>query len=376
MHTGRAVFQFSFNSLAAERKSLTLFISALLLTLLLVPLSGGLSKAIAADWLITRLSGTVYLVAPGIEAHRARKGMALHKGYTIATRKGARVVLQRDNGSITVGPNTEFALSQYQSNDTQTTLLQRKGTIEVDVAKRGRPFFKVETPYLAAVVKGTRFSVSVRNKESQVSVRRGVVGVQDLASGQRSDVQSGQSVRSAPDKYAGLKSVGKTPAAIQQGTPGKPTFGKVQSPPSPVGKNTRQSIFGGRSNLSNNHSYGGSSGNGGNYGSGGNSNGNAAGNHGSGSGNSSGNSSDNSGSSGSSHGGSASAGASSAGASAGASSAGASAGASAGGASAGASAGNGGASANASAGGISAGASVSAGGASANVGGGSVSTGR
>jgi hypothetical protein len=363
MQIGRAVFHSAFNSLAAKRKPLIIFNAAILLTLLIVLLSGELSKAVAAEWQITRLSGTVYLVAPGIQAHRARKGMALHKGYTIATRKGARVVLQQGSDSITVGPNTEFALSQYRSNAKQTTLLQRKGTIEVDVQKRGRPFFRVETPYLAAIVKGTRFSVTVRNNESQVSVHRGVVGVHDLASGQRSDLQSGQSVRSAPDKYAGLKSVGKTPAAIQRGKPGKPTFGKVQPSLAPAGQNTRQSIFGGRSNLSNDNTNGGSSGYGGDHGSGGNS----RSNNGSGSGGSSDNSSGNSGSGGSSNAGSASAGTSSGGAGASASG---------GGANAGASAGNGGANHNASAGGASAGASVNGSGANANVGGFGASAGR
>ncbi|WP_297843315.1 FecR family protein [uncultured Roseibium sp.] len=292
--------------------------------------------------MITRISGTVYLVAPGIQAHRARKGMALHKGHTIATRKGARAVLQRGNDSITVGPNTEFALSQYRSNDSQTTLLQRKGTIDVDVETRGRPFFRVETPYLAAVVKGTRFSVTVTGNESQVSVQRGVVGVQDLASGQQSDLRAGQSVQSAPGKFNGLKSVGKTRAAIQQGTPGKPSFGDTPASLSPASSNAQNTATSGRDNAaSGNGNANASSGNSGDRGPSGNANGNSSGNSGANSGGSSG------GNTGSGSGNSGSAGASNSG--------GASAGASAGGASAGASAGNGGANANAGGTGASAG---------------------
>ncbi len=342
MYAGHAVYCLPFNSLPALRRTLKTRAAAVLLALLLIPLSAGLTKAFAAEWVITRISGTVYLVAPGIQAHRARKGMALHKGHTIATRKGARAVLQRGNDSITVGPNTEFALSQYRSNDSQTTLLQRKGTIDVDVETRGRPFFRVETPYLAAVVKGTRFSVTVTGNESQVSVQRGVVGVQDLASGQQSDLRAGQSVQSAPGKFNGLKSVGKTRAAIQQGTPGKPSFGDTPASLSPASSNAQNTATSGRDNAaSGNGNANASSGNSGDRGPSGNANGNSSGNSGANSGGSSG------GNTGSGSGNSGSAGASNSG--------GASAGASAGGASAGASAGNGGANANAGGTGASAG---------------------
>lgn len=342
MYAGHAVYCLPFNSLPALRRTLKTRAAAVLLALLLIPLSAGLTKAFAAEWVITRISGTVYLVAPGIQAHRAHKGMALHKGHTIATQKGARAVLQRGNDSITVGPNTEFALSQYRSNDSQTTLLQRKGTIDVDVETRGRPFFRVETPYLAAVVKGTRFSVTVTGNESQVSVQRGVVGVQDLASGQQSDLRAGQSVQSAPGKFNGLKSVGKTRAAIQQGTPGKPSFGDTPASLSPASSNAQNTATGGRDNAaSGNGNANASSGNSGDRGASGNANGNSSGNSGGNSGGSSG------GNAGSGSGNSGSAGASNGG--------GASAGASAGGASAGASAGNGGANANAGGAGASAG---------------------
>ena len=333
MHAGHAVYCLPFNSLPALCRTLKTRAAAVLLALLLIPLSAGLTKAYAAEWVITRISGTVYLVAPGIQAHRARKGMALHKGHTIATRKGARAVLQRGNDSITVGPNTEFALSQYRSNDSQTTLLQRKGTIDVDVETRGRPFFRVETPYLAAVVKGTRFSVTVTGNESQVSVQRGVVGVQDLASGQQSDLRAGQSVQSAPGKFNGLKSVGKSRAAIQHGTPGKPSFGDTPASLSPAGSKAQNTTTGGRDNAASGNGNANASGNSGDRGPNGNANGNSSGNSGA---NSGGNSGANS--SGSSGGNAGSAGASNSS-----------------GASAGASAGNGGANANAGGAGASAG---------------------
>jgi hypothetical protein len=329
----------------------------------------GLSSAQAADWVVTRVSGTVYLVAPGVEAKHVHKGMRLPRGYTIATRKG-RAVLQHGRDAITVAPYTEFALSEHGSFSDRTKLLQRKGEISVDVFPRSGPFFTVETPYLAAIVKGTRFTVSVKKGQAQVNVSEGIVGVKDFATGQVADLKAGQAARSAPGVFRGLRSVGKTRANIRPGTPGSPSFGAVN--PDRTAAPEPKSGLGGLFGL-----FGGSGsstgGNGTSNGSSGVSAGVSAGSGGVTAGASTGGTSAGT----SVGGGGISAGASTGGASAGASvgGGGTSAGASAGGASAGASVGGGGASAGASAGGASAGASVGGGGASAGASAGDASAG-
>ena len=70
----------------------------------------------AADWVLARVSGSVYVVAPGVKATRAQKGMVLNPGYTIATKSGSRAMLTRGRETIQVGPKTTFALSKYRSN--------------------------------------------------------------------------------------------------------------------------------------------------------------------------------------------------------------------------------------------------------------------
>ncbi|MES0808583.1 FecR family protein [Roseibium sp. SCPC15] len=247
-------------------------------------------------WVVKRVSGIVYFVAPNVEAFRVKRGMVFEKGYTLGTRAGARALIARGNETISVGPNTTFAISKYRSQGVQTTLLQRKGTIEVDVQKRGKPHFTVETPFFAAVVKGTRFEVSVRGKKANVSVQRGLVEVEDFASGDRADLGAGQSASSEPARNVGLKVAGRTKPSVKKGTKRAPAFDtppvkNVPSAAEAAGRGNSQnvlgSIFGGNGNgNSGNGNSGNGNGNSGN-GNSGNGNGNSGnGNSGNGNGNS------------------------------------------------------------------------------------------
>src|SRR6202007_86839 len=73
-----------------------------------------------------------------------------------------------------------------------TTILQQAGSILLESEKGNVKHFEVETPYLAAVVKGTQFSVTVNAASTSVEVRRGQVEVSDFKSGQIAQVMPGQ----------------------------------------------------------------------------------------------------------------------------------------------------------------------------------------
>lgn len=197
-----------------------------IVTVLVLCLQFGFVDAVAAgtDWVVKRVSGTVYFVAPEVPAFRVKRGMVLEKGYTLATKSGARAMLARGGESIVVGPNTTFALSKHRSNGSRTTLLHRKGQVEVDVEKRRKPHFVVETPFMAAVVKGTKFVVTVGRSEARVNVERGVVGVEDFASGDRADLGAGQSASSAPSRSPGLSVAGPTRPTVTPGARRTPAF--------------------------------------------------------------------------------------------------------------------------------------------------------
>ena len=76
-----------------------------------------------------------------------------------------------------------------------TTIIQRSGSIVLDVEKRNVKHFEVETPLLAALVKGTRFRVTVEKDRSYVDVLRGQVEVSDLRSGQYALVEPEQTAK-------------------------------------------------------------------------------------------------------------------------------------------------------------------------------------
>lgn len=281
----------------SSRKTVPSF--AVLLVILSVFLVPGQSAA-EQEWVIQRVTGVVYLVAPGVQAVRAKKGMVLEKGYTLGTRSGAKALLARGEETISVGPSTTFALSRHRSKGGKTTLLQRSGVIEVDVQKRARPHFTVETPFMAAVVKGTRFEVSVSETKASVAVERGVVGVEDFATGDNADLTAGQNAVSEPSRTVGLTVGGTTKAVVRSGKKRAPAF---QAP------NAVQSAPGGKSGAASENSNSGGNGKGksGSNSSGGNGNsksgsgnnnagGNSNGNGNSGNSNAGGNGNSNSGS--------------------------------------------------------------------------------
>ena len=76
-----------------------------------------------------------------------------------------------------------------------TTIIHQSGSILLDVEKRNVKHFEVETPYLAAVVKGTQFRVTVEQGAARVDVVRGQVEVTDFKSGQFAMVQPGQAAQ-------------------------------------------------------------------------------------------------------------------------------------------------------------------------------------
>jgi FecR protein len=108
----------------------------------------------------------------------------LKPGDTIRTGRNGRVLLVRGEETILVAPNSVIGLPRRRRTGLATTILQQAGSILLEVEKQNVKHFEVETPYLAAVVKGTQFSVTVDRERTSVSVLRGQVEVSDFKSGQ------------------------------------------------------------------------------------------------------------------------------------------------------------------------------------------------
>ena len=91
-----------------------------------------------------------------------------------------------------ISPNSVVGLPAEKKEGLSTTIVQQAGSILLEVEKRNVKHFEVETPYLAAVVKGTQFRVTVNAGSTSVDVLRGQVEVADFKSGQIAQVMPGQ----------------------------------------------------------------------------------------------------------------------------------------------------------------------------------------
>lgn len=189
---------------------------------------GGLGAALlltaaahAEDWRITQSSGQIWLQSEDPQTVALTVDSVVPGGSTIVTGKGGRVMLVRGGQSVMVGPNSVVTVPDGDSAG-MTTILQQAGEATFDVDRRNVEHFSVETPFLAAVVKGTRFTVNVLEGRANVSVTRGLVGVTALSTGENVDVKPGQ--RASAGGTAGRLTISGSGAiaAIIQGSPRYP----------------------------------------------------------------------------------------------------------------------------------------------------------
>jgi FecR protein len=180
------------------------------------------SSAIAQDaaWHVDKVSGDIWVTKQGVQAASLSGETTLQPGDTIRTGQTGRVLLLRGKESILISPNSVIEIPTKNADGMSTTIIQRAGSILLEVEKRNVRHFEVDTPYLAAVVKGTQFRVTVEDGRSHVNVLRGQVEVVDFKSGQFALVTPGQEAEVSARDSSGLSLSGAGPfGAIQYGTP-------------------------------------------------------------------------------------------------------------------------------------------------------------
>jgi len=166
-------------------------------------------------WLVQKTSGQAIY---GAQSAMLTQGVVLYRGATVRTGNNGKVLLVRAAESVFIGPYTVAAIAAHPTNGLETTVLLQSGQAQLSVRKRNTVHFSVETPYLVAVVKGTKFSVTVRRNSAEVSVQEGRVAVRALRSGRYVDVSAGQ--KATVDAAGNLTLTGKGQlAAIKTGTP-------------------------------------------------------------------------------------------------------------------------------------------------------------
>jgi hypothetical protein len=194
----------------------------------------GSSSALAAEdgvWSISKSSGEVWIATTGAAPASLTQEDSLKPGDTIRTGRNGRVLLVRGEETILIAPNSVIGLPTEKKDGLSTTILQQAGSILLEVEKRNVKHFEVETPYLAAVVKGTQFSVTVNAGNTRVDVNRGQVEVADFKSGQVAQVLPGQAATTFANGKSGLSLSGSgTLNPIEHGKPRASTIDRIPVP--------------------------------------------------------------------------------------------------------------------------------------------------
>lgn len=145
----------------------------------------------SSAWTVTQKSGHVEVVRSGMQPASLKVNASLNAGDTVVTGRDGRAMLTRGSDYLLVNANSRLAIPAEESTDGFTRLKQWFGSVFYDVETTGKPHFEVETPLLAAVVKGTKFTITVEADRASVHVTEGVVQVSTADRLVSRDVEAG-----------------------------------------------------------------------------------------------------------------------------------------------------------------------------------------
>lgn len=183
------------------------------------------SFALADDWVATKLRGVVLQLVDG-DWVKLKRGDVVPDDRVIRTLKFGRVAFERGNETIDLGGDTQVQIID-RSGRQFTTVKQYFGTVAVDAEAQNVQHFAVSTPHLAAVVKGTRFTVVSGKDQAKVTVQRGHVAVEDDDTHQKTLLAAGQAARTG-DGGAPLEVSGRGTLPVVYAANGKPLSADVK----------------------------------------------------------------------------------------------------------------------------------------------------
>src|SRR3569623_1578415 len=136
------------------------------------------SMAAADDWTANRLRGQVLQLVNN-QWVPLQRGEVVPDTRYVATLANGHVELTRGNETVVLDPNSRIRIFDKGGAKPFTIVKQDFGTVAVEAEVQQVQHFAVQTPYMAAVVKGTRFTVTSGKTGARVEVRRGHVQVDD-----------------------------------------------------------------------------------------------------------------------------------------------------------------------------------------------------
>ena len=149
----------------------------------------------AQFWTAAKLRGNVEQQING-KWVPLKRGDAIQDGQFVRTSNNGVVEFQRGKETFSLSPSTVVQVLDKLGKQ-YTTVKATSGQVTVVADVRDVKHFEVDTPFLAAVVKGTIFTVKTGKRGSSVSVDRGRVAVEDAHSHQSVIVAKGQAVSSS-----------------------------------------------------------------------------------------------------------------------------------------------------------------------------------
>ena len=206
-------------------------VSMLLATALVLATAPAAFAADDGAWTVSKSSGEVWLTSSGAQPASLTQEELLKPGDTVRTGRTGRVLLKRGEETMLISPNSVIGLPAEKKEGLSTTIVQQAGSILLEVEKRNVRHFEVETPYLAAVVKGTQFRVTINAGSTSVDVIRGQVEVADFRSGQIAQVMPGQHATAFAQGKLGLSLSGSGAfSPIEAGKPRTPSIDRIPVP--------------------------------------------------------------------------------------------------------------------------------------------------
>ena len=186
----------------------------------------GLSaSAFAADWRIVRMSGDVRIHRESAQWVSLNPKQDLDPGDAIWTGKNGRVMISSEDGHILVNPHSMVMIPRQALSSNMNVIFHGFGTVEAVVEKRKHHHFSIQSKYLAAVVKGTRFTVSGDDDQTRLDVEEGLVQAIDIATGKATDVPAGRFLVVARNAQAGAGGGTTVSGGVSTGKPGSAAAG-------------------------------------------------------------------------------------------------------------------------------------------------------
>ena len=217
-----------------KRFSMILFRGLFLVTMLVAGVAGWTNQntALAGNtdpWTVSEVNGKVWVDHDGTGWQALKTGTVIKRGSRVKTGMGGRAVLKRPGDSIASSPNSRFRIPTSDEKGAVAHFVQTLGTLLFKLKSRPDDPFNVRTPYLAAVVKGTTFTVTVDAEGAALHVSSGAVEVTSVLDGVIALIRSGQTAAVSATPGTNMRVLG----AGRAGSPRR-------SPDNDTGKTTKE----------------------------------------------------------------------------------------------------------------------------------------